>query len=104
MRASYASQADFAKNAYQATIASMALESQKMNQGGDMIIIEPTNHYVIMVGANQDPSTSIVFDLINRRAINLTVIPPAENPEVQDTRLNRLEQRLKVLESLLAEK
>jgi 7-keto-8-aminopelargonate synthetase-like enzyme len=96
MRASFASQADYAKNAYQATIASMSLESQKLNQAGDMIMIDPANHYVIMVGANQDPTTSIIFDLVNRTAINLKM--------PSDESVSRLEARLNALESLMAEK
>jgi hypothetical protein len=102
MRASFASQADYAKNAYQATIASMAQESQRLSQAGDMVLIDPANHYVIMVGANQDPSTSIAFDLINRTAINLTLASDQDSEEV--SRLSSLEQRLIRLETLLAEK
>jgi hypothetical protein len=52
----------------------MAMESQKLNQAGDMIQIDPTNHLIIFVGANQDPSTSITFDLINRKILNATVV------------------------------
>jgi hypothetical protein len=104
MRASYAAQADYAKNAYQATLASMALESQRLNQAGDMIMINPTNHYVVFVGANQDPASSIFFDLINRKVYNLTVVPPEEKTDASTERLALMEQRLKNLESFMANK
>jgi hypothetical protein len=112
-----AAQADYAKNSYQATIASMALEAQRLNQAGDMIIIDPARHYVILAGANQDINTSINIDLINRVAYNLTVAPPpspeGSSPEGSlgeprpplgaesdqaSLRLLRIEQRLAALE------
>jgi hypothetical protein len=110
-----AAQADYAKNSYQATIASMALEAQRLNQAGDMIIIDPARHYVILAGANQDTNTSVTIDLINRVVYNLTVAPPT-TPESADSslreprppesaesqvsamRLLRIEQRLAALE------
>jgi hypothetical protein len=102
-KVSSAAQADYAKNAYQATIASMALEAQKLNLAGDMIIIDTASHYVILVGANQDPDTSITFDLINRTVSNLTVTPP-DKPEdstsESEVRMMRLEQRIWALENL----
>jgi hypothetical protein len=68
MRAAYASRADYAKNAYEATMASLAIESQRVTQAGNMIVMKPTNHLVIFLGQNQDPSTSIIFDLVNRNS------------------------------------
>jgi hypothetical protein len=105
MKVSTAAQADYAKNAYQATIASMALESQKLNQAGDMVLIDPARHYVQLIGVNQDPNTSISFDLINKLVYNLTVVPPAtpESESAQnEVRMARLEQRLLAMEQRLA--
>jgi hypothetical protein len=102
-KVSSAAQADYAKNAYQATIASMVLEAQKLNQAGDMIVIDSARHYIILVGAMQDPATSITFDLVNRNVSNLNVVPPA-TPEAESSesniRIMRLEQRIAALENL----
>jgi hypothetical protein len=105
-----AAQADYAKNAYQATIASMALEAQKLNQAGDMIIIDPSRHYVIMAGVNQDLTDAISIDLLNRVAYNLTVVPPAVPEEREETdwtpmgiiRHNQQEARLADIQQRLA--
>jgi hypothetical protein len=102
-KVSLASQADYAKSSYQATIASMALEAQKLNLAGDMIIMDPSRHYVLMVGANQDPETSIIFDLLNRVVYNITVAPPAKPEDTSsesEIRMMKLEQRVRALENL----
>jgi hypothetical protein len=104
-KVSSAAQADYANTAYQATIATMALEAQKLNQSGDMIIIDPALHYIQLVGMNQDPKTSIGFDLVTRTVYNLTVAPPDDTPEtgyaqaMAELRLMRLEQRIAALEN-----
>jgi hypothetical protein len=82
---------DYAKNAYQATIASMALEAQKLNLAGDMIIVDPTRHYIIMTSGNQDLENAITIDLVNRVAYNLTVVPPpTAEPEPESQAIARV--------------
>jgi hypothetical protein len=104
----HVAQADYAKNSYQATIASMALEAQKLNMAGDMVVMDTSRHYVVFVGANQDLNTSISLDLMNRTAYNMTVVPPAGSEEssswsLWDIRLSDIERRLASMETRLSD-
>jgi hypothetical protein len=75
-KASFATQADYAERAYQASQALMATEAQKLNQAGDMIIIDPNRHYIIFCGAGEDLNHAVTLDLVNHVIFNLTVVPP----------------------------
>jgi hypothetical protein len=73
----FATQADYAERAYQASQALMATEAQKINQSGDTITIDPNRHYIIFCGAGEDPEHAVTLDLANHAIYNLTVVPPS---------------------------
>jgi hypothetical protein len=75
-KASFATQADYAERAYQASQALMATEAQKLNQAGDMIMIDPNRHYILFCAAGEDPEHAVTLDLANHAIYNLTVVPP----------------------------
>jgi hypothetical protein len=112
------------ENAQQATYAMVAKEAENLHVGGDAIMIDSTNHYVILYQRTQGPEKGIIFDLAHHTVMgvdgvsmtdgNTLVAPPAEGGGRRDRSLSclaalhmqesmgRLETRLGQLETKMA--
>jgi hypothetical protein len=74
MNASYATQAGAAKTAVNANYAQVSKQAEKLNLGGTMIYIDPTNHLIIFTTPDMDPSTSLTIDVLNRNILNVNSV------------------------------
>jgi hypothetical protein len=75
--ANYATSADTARSAntaVNANYAQVSKEAERLNLGGTMIYIDPTNHYVIFTTPDMDLSKSIMIDVVNRNILNVNAI------------------------------
>jgi hypothetical protein len=76
-QATYAERADFANrarnadNAQQSTYSMVSKEAERIKVGSDCIIIDPSNHYIIMYQLGTDPAKGIIFDLANHSILNV---------------------------------
>jgi uncharacterized protein YijF (DUF1287 family) len=74
MNAFYADQAGNAKTAVNSTYAQVSKEAERLNLGGTMIYIDPTNRYLIFTTPDMDINQSIMIDVVNRNILNVNSI------------------------------
>jgi hypothetical protein len=98
-----ADRADKCDTAQQATYAMISKEAERLNLAGNMIFIDPTNHYIVMALENQDPSKAMIFDIANRAIYNVDQISKSDgtlySPTEVVSQIQTLNNRIKSLES-----
>jgi hypothetical protein len=61
-----------------ATYAMVAKEAETLTNAGDCVMIDSSNHYVIMYQRNTDPSKGIIFDLVNHQVFNIDTVAKSD--------------------------
>jgi hypothetical protein len=72
--ATTADSAKLANQAVNATYAQVSKEAERLNLGGTMIYIDPSNRYIIFTAPNMDINKSLMIDVVNRNILNVNLI------------------------------